>query len=165
MYPSFFAPSNYGGFQKKPTGRRTRVRVIASMEENCRKKADNVSTNIELTFHQDERSAFGSESANLFSTSMLSLFNESNKSISVRIFILHLEVFYEGGRTYDDNRFGDDGGWLHAAGVEVNYGLSILRFLRFAPGIGVAYAPQRDDRDPDEYEAVAYLSLKLWTGF
>ncbi len=78
---------------------------------------------------------------------------------------LHLEVFYEAGRTYDDNDVGDDIGWLHAAGAEVNYGLSILRFLKFAPGIGVVYAPQRNDRDPDEEDVVAYLSLKLWTSF
>jgi hypothetical protein len=78
---------------------------------------------------------------------------------------LRLEVFYEGGRTYDDNDIGDDIGWLHSAGAEINYGMSILRFIRFAPGIGVAYAPQRDDRDPDENEAVAYISVKLWSSF
>jgi outer membrane protein assembly factor BamA len=78
---------------------------------------------------------------------------------------LRLEVFYEGGRTYDDNGIGDDIGWLHSAGAEINYGMSILRFIRFAPGIGVAYAPQRDDRDPDENEAVAYISVKLWSSF
>jgi hypothetical protein len=73
-----------------------------------------------------------------------------------------LELFYESGRTYDDEGIGDDIGWLHSAGLEVNYGLTLLRFLSFAPGLGVAYVPQRDDRDPDEYEVVPYLSIKLW---
>jgi Tol biopolymer transport system component len=75
---------------------------------------------------------------------------------------LFLELFYEGGRTYDDEGIGDDIGWLHSAGLEVNYGLTLLRYLSFAPGIGAAYVPQRDDRDPDEYEVVPYLSIKLW---
>jgi len=78
---------------------------------------------------------------------------------------LFVEVFYEGGRTDDDMNVGDDLGWLNSAGAEVNYGMSLLRFLRFAPGIGVAYVPQRDDRDPDEYEFVSYISLKLWANF
>lgn len=75
---------------------------------------------------------------------------------------LFLELFYEGGRTYDDEGIGDDIGWLHSAGLELNYGLTLIRFLSFAPGLGVAYVPQRDDRDPDEYEVVPYLSIKLW---
>jgi hypothetical protein len=78
---------------------------------------------------------------------------------------LFLEIFYEGGRTYDDDGIGDDIGWLDSAGLEVNYGLTLLRFLSFAPGIGVAYVPQRDDRDPDEDEVVAYFSIKLWASF
>jgi WD40 repeat protein len=76
---------------------------------------------------------------------------------------LFLELFYEAGRTYDDEGIGDDIGWLHSAGLEVNYGLTLLRYLSFAPGIGAAYVPQRDDRDPDEYAVVPYLSIKLWT--
>jgi hypothetical protein len=75
---------------------------------------------------------------------------------------LFLEVFYEAGRTYDDEGIGDDIGWLHSAGLEVNFGLTLLRYVSFAPGIGVAYAPQRDDRDPDEYEVVPYISIKGW---
>lgn len=78
---------------------------------------------------------------------------------------LFLEVFYEGGRTYDDNDIGDAIGWLNAAGVEVNYGLTLLRFLQIAPGIGVVYAPQRDEHDPDKDEVVGYLSIKFWTSF
>ncbi len=76
---------------------------------------------------------------------------------------LFLEIFYEGGRTYDDEGIGDDIGWLNSAGLEANFGLTLLRFVSFAPGIGVVYVPQRDDRDPDEYEVVPYLSIKLWT--
>ncbi|MGD9008606.1 MAG: hypothetical protein PVG41_11830 [Desulfobacteraceae bacterium] len=75
---------------------------------------------------------------------------------------LFLELFYEGGRTYDDEGIGDDIGWLHSAGLEINYGLTLLRYISFSPGLGVAYVPQRDDRDPDEYEVVPYLSIKLW---
>jgi WD40 repeat protein len=75
---------------------------------------------------------------------------------------LFVELFYEAGRTYDDEGIGDDIGWLHSAGLEVNYGLTLLRYISFAPGIGAAYVPQRDDRDPDEYEVVPYFSIKLW---
>lgn len=78
---------------------------------------------------------------------------------------LFMDVFYEGGRTYDDNGIGDDIGWLNAMGVEVNYGLSLLRFLQFAPGIGIVYAPQRDERDPNKDDIVGYLSIKLWASF
>jgi Tol biopolymer transport system component len=78
---------------------------------------------------------------------------------------LLLEAFYEGGRTFDDEEIGDDIGWLHSAGMEINYGLTLFRFITFAPGIGVAYVPQRDDRDPDEDEVVSYISIKLWSSF
>jgi hypothetical protein len=76
-----------------------------------------------------------------------------------------MEVFYEGGRTDDNAGFGDDIGWLNSAGAEINYGMSLLRFLKFAPGAGIAYAPQRNDRDSDLYEVTGYFSLKFWGNF
>jgi hypothetical protein len=78
---------------------------------------------------------------------------------------LFAEVFYEGGRTWDDDNQGDAAGWLNAAGLEVNYGMSLLRFLQFAPGLGVVYAPERDEFDEDKEEVIVYLGLKLWYNF
>lgn len=84
---------------------------------------------------------------------------------------LFVELFYEGGRTYDDLDIGDDTGWLNSAGLEVNFGMTLTRFLQFAPGIGVVYAPERDDRqedrddDEEEDEVVGYITIKMWYNF
>lgn len=78
---------------------------------------------------------------------------------------LFAEVFYEGGRIWSDDNQDDDISWLNAAGVEVNFGVSMLRVLQFAPGIGVVYAPDRDEFDDTNEEVVVYLGFKLWYNF
>jgi len=75
------------------------------------------------------------------------------------------EIFSEAGRTWDENGYGDDLGWIHSYGIEVNYALKIFRFLRASPGLGIAYAPDRIRRGPQESDAEIYLSLKGWVNF
>ena len=76
---------------------------------------------------------------------------------------LFAEVFYERGRTWDDEGEGDDRGWLDSMGLELNFSFKLLRFMRIAPGLGALYAPDRlrdrGDRDDDERYQV-YFSLK-----
>ena len=74
---------------------------------------------------------------------------------------LFLELFYEGGRV-GDSVFADaddDTDWLNAAGVEVNFATKLLRFLPVAPGIGVAYAFDREERGDDEDRLSEKLSI------
>jgi outer membrane protein assembly factor BamA len=78
---------------------------------------------------------------------------------------LFAEVFYEGGRIWNDVSRDDDIDWLNAAGIEVNFGMTIFRYLQFAPGIGVVYAPERDEFDDEKSEVVPYIGLKLWRSF
>jgi hypothetical protein len=73
---------------------------------------------------------------------------------------LFAEVFYEGGRTWDDQSNGAGEEWINAGGVEVNYAMKMFRFLAFSPGLGVVYAP---DRREDELQL--YLSIKGWVNF
>ncbi len=70
---------------------------------------------------------------------------------------LFIELFYEGGRVRDSTISAADTDWLNAAGVEVNFSTKLLRFLPVAPGIGVAYAFDRQERNDDE----ARISEKL----
>lgn len=78
---------------------------------------------------------------------------------------LFAEVYYEGGKTWNDGPRQDDIDWLNAAGLEVNFGGTLFRFLQFAPGLGVVYAPQRDEFDEEKNEVVAYMGIKLWYNF
>ncbi len=80
---------------------------------------------------------------------------------------LFAEVFYEGGRTWDDEGEGDERGWLDSMGLEVNFSLKLLRFLRIAPGLGFAYAPDRpkgDDDGLDERYQI-YIVIKGFVNF
>ncbi len=77
------------------------------------------------------------------------------------------EVFYETGRTWDDEGKGDDRGWLDATGVELNVSFKVFRFLKIAPGLGFAYAPDRskdtganDDGSDERYQI--YITIKGW---
>ncbi|MEJ2039241.1 MAG: BamA/TamA family outer membrane protein, partial [Desulfosarcinaceae bacterium] len=78
---------------------------------------------------------------------------------------LFAEVFYEGGRTWNDVTRDDDLDWINAAGVEVNFGTTLFRFLKFAPGLGVAYVPERNHFDEDKEDVVVYMAIKLWANF
>jgi hypothetical protein len=80
---------------------------------------------------------------------------------------LFAEVFYEGGRTWDDEGVGDDLGWLDSMGVEVNCSLEFLRLMQIAPGLGFAYAPDRPKGDDDESDEryQVYITIKGWVSF
>jgi Tol biopolymer transport system component len=82
---------------------------------------------------------------------------------------LFMEIFYEGGRINDTTIVGADNDWLSAAGVEVNFATKLLRFLPVAPGLGVAYAFDREARD-GEGDSLSekwslYLSIKTSVNF
>jgi len=70
-------------------------------------------------------------------------------------------VFYEGGTAWDDDSPHDETNWLNSVGVEFNMSMTLFRFIDVAPGLGVAYAPDRDPRrfDPDDNVQV-YLTIK-----
>ncbi|OEU58250.1 MAG: hypothetical protein BAW33_00120 [Desulfobacterales bacterium C00003104] len=71
------------------------------------------------------------------------------------------EVFYEAGRTWDNEGKGDDLGWLHATGLECNFSMKLLRYMDFAPGLGVVYAPDRPKGgDDDDERWQFYISIK-----
>lgn len=62
------------------------------------------------------------------------------------------EVFAEGGRVWDAKSMRKDGeGWLTSCGLEVNCSLTLFHILDLAPGIGVAYAFNRDINPYDEF--------------
>lgn len=78
---------------------------------------------------------------------------------------IHGEFYYEGGRTWNDLGRGDDLEWLNAAGTEVNLSMTLLRYVQFAPGLGVVYAPDQRLEDEEESEVAAYISVKGWVNF
>jgi len=76
------------------------------------------------------------------------------------------ELFYEGGRTWDENGSGDDLEWLNAIGAEANFSMTLLRYLSFAPGLGVVYDPDKIVEEDDEESKVnVYVSIKGWISF
>ena len=82
---------------------------------------------------------------------------------------LFMEIFYEGGQVHDSALAGADTDWLSAAGVEVNFATKLLRFLPVAPGLGVAYAFDRQERN-DEGDRISeklsvYLTIKASVNF
>lgn len=78
---------------------------------------------------------------------------------------LMAEIFYEGGRTWDDEGLGDDLGWINSWGTEVNCSIKIFRYVAFSPGLGIAYARDRTRRDPEDDSVQIYLSVKGWVNF
>jgi hypothetical protein len=77
-----------------------------------------------------------------------------------------IEVFYEGGTAWDDDGHHDENDWLNSMGVEFNMSMTIFRFVDLAPGLGVAYTPNRDPRrfDPDN-DVQVYLTIKSSINF
>ena len=80
---------------------------------------------------------------------------------------LFAEVFYESGRTWDDEGEGDDRGWLDSMGLEVNLSFNLLRIMHIAPGLGFAYAPDRpkDDDDGLDERYQTYIVIKGYVNF
>lgn len=83
------------------------------------------------------------------------------------------EVFYEGGRvTGGEPPARNRNEWISACGLEVNFSLTILRLVDIAPGIGIAYAPDRKYRERADNGDVAdderwqyYITLKSVINF
>lgn len=76
-------------------------------------------------------------------------------------------VFYEGGRTWDEEGMGDRLEWIQSVGTEVNVALTLFRYLKFAPGLGLAYAPDKVDSgaEEDDSRLTLYISIKGWVSF
>jgi outer membrane protein assembly factor BamA len=80
------------------------------------------------------------------------------------------EVFYEGGKATGGDIAGQDNKWLNAAGLELNVSTTLFRFLPISPGIGVAYAFDREDRnrrdnDDNNEKWQFYISIKTTVNF
>ncbi|MFH2001436.1 MAG: hypothetical protein ABIK28_17265 [Planctomycetota bacterium] len=75
------------------------------------------------------------------------------------------EVFHDTGRTWDRTGGGDDLKWISATGIEANISLQLMRFIRFAPGVGLVYIPDRARRYDEDKRVVGYLSIKAWVNF
>jgi outer membrane protein assembly factor BamA len=79
-----------------------------------------------------------------------------------------IEVFYEGGTAWNGTRAPDEKEWLNSMGVEFNVSMTLFRFLDIAPGLGVAYVPERDEQrfdDGEEDTVQVYLTLKSTVNF
>ena len=89
-------------------------------------------------------------------------------------FYLHqifAEVFYEGGKVMG-GMAEEENKWIDSAGLEVNLSTTLFRFLPVAPGIGVAYAFDYEDRrragqedEEDLSKLQVYISLKTTVNF
>lgn len=74
------------------------------------------------------------------------------------------EVFFEGGKARGGTP-DRDYDWLKAAGLEVNISTTLFRLLPVSPGIGIAYAFDRDERNDDNNDWQFYLSIKTVVSF
>lgn len=92
-------------------------------------------------------------------------FSQSESGFPIYNRSLMAEVFYEQGRVWDAPAQTGQIGWLHSTGVELRYGLSFLRYLDIAPGLGLAYARDNPQLDPSKRRLQAYFSLSVWAGF
>jgi hypothetical protein len=83
------------------------------------------------------------------------------------------ELFYEGGQaTGGEAADRPRNDWISAVGTELNFSLTVLRWIDIAPGIGLVYAPDRtarvhidDDDEDDNNKFQAYISLKASVNF
>jgi hypothetical protein len=74
-----------------------------------------------------------------------------------------VEVFGEAGRVWDSQSGRADGkGWLTSGGAEINCSFTFFHLLNVAPGLGLAYATDReiDRSDPDATRLVVYITVK-----
>lgn len=91
------------------------------------------------------------------------LFEAETGSMPMYYRQLFAEVFYDGGMAWSPGIDGNDRLWLDSLGLEVNIALKLLRFLRIAPGIGFAYAPDHSRfhaGDDEEKRYQFYLTIK-----
>lgn len=75
-----------------------------------------------------------------------------------------MEVFAEAGKAENP---GEDADWLTSYGVEANLALRAFRFAEFSPGLGIVYAPEREDVDnsSEDDRLQLYISLKANVSF
>jgi len=78
---------------------------------------------------------------------------------------LFAELFLEGGQVWDDKGYTGDLDWIWSTGVEVNFAMKMFRYLSVSPGLGIAYAPDRNYRDSDLNDFYIYLSIKGWVNY
>lgn len=79
-----------------------------------------------------------------------------------------LEVFYEGGTAWSGERRPDEKDWINSFGVEFNVSMTFFRFFDIAPGLGVAYVPERDEQrfgDDEDDTVQVFLALKSTVNF
>ena len=73
------------------------------------------------------------------------------------------ELFWDIGKAWGGEPEGEPANdWLNSVGLELNFSMTLLRFLDVAPGIGVAYA---FEREPSDERAQVYFSLKSAVNF
>jgi len=82
------------------------------------------------------------------------------------------EIFYEGGKAWGQEPVGrPENEWLNSAGIELNMAMTVLRVLTFAPGIGVAVVPEREERerveddDTDDETVQVYFAIKAGVNY
>ncbi len=84
------------------------------------------------------------------------------------------ELYYEGGQAWGDEPAGQpENEWLNAVGAELNFSMTLLRFVDMAPGLGVVYAFDREYRrsegeqpaDDKDERAQVYFSIKAAVNF
>jgi Tol biopolymer transport system component len=87
---------------------------------------------------------------------------------------LFAEVYYEGGKAWGGAAAEQrDNAWINSAGAELNFSTTLLRLLDVAPGLGVAYAfdrqapPSADEEDHQggDDKLQVYLTLKASVNF
>ncbi len=100
------------------------------------------------------------------------LYRGQNATTAFYMHQLFGELFYEGGRVTGAEPEGRESNtWINAYGFELNFSLTVLRWIDVAPGIGVVYAADRtprehaDDSDTDSEKWQAYVSVKSVVNF
>ena len=87
---------------------------------------------------------------------LISVYRNINTTAPLYLHRWFGEVFYEGGvATSDGDMIDDENEWISSAGLELNFSTTVLRMLSIAPGLGVVYAfdyEERDSFDDEEYE-------------
>ncbi|MBP7830462.1 MAG: PD40 domain-containing protein [Kiritimatiellae bacterium] len=73
------------------------------------------------------------------------------------------ELFWDIGKAWGGEPAGEPANdWLNSVGLELNFSMTLLRFLDVAPGLGFAYA---FEREPSDERAQVYFSLKSAVSF
>ena len=106
---------------------------------------------------------------------ILRLYEGMSPTIPIYLQQVFGEFYYEGGKAWSGaSDTGEENKWLNAAGAELNFSMTLLRFIDIAPGLGVVYAFDREDRrrsddgnieDVPDDKLQVYLSIKAAVNF